>query len=165
MRLVKTATPIGDVMNPRGRLAKDLEKAARQAHWLSVVCEHWLTFHNDNVDAAAHDKPYTLPPSYPYAKRLNKALRECGMYDSRPAAVPSMRMRELKSGEIKFKRGGKDINDPESIPVHEPSWDSRWDWTWVFNHWLSGGLAKSVETVVEILPDDNAEAIRLEMVK
>lgn len=164
MKLFTTATPVADVINPRGRLAKDMERTAKQAVWLSVVCEYWLTFKGDNVDKAKYDPPtYDLPLILPYAKRFNKARKESGAFDVTKATVPRHVRRELKSGEVKYLRGGKNVDDPESIPVAVPSEYRKWDWPWVFTHWHEGGLQRSIETLMELLPEENQDKIRKEL--
>ena len=164
MKLFTTATPIADVINPKGRLAKDMERAAKQAVWLSVVCEYWLTFNGDNVDKAKHNPPtYDLPNVYTYAKRFNKARKDCGAFEVTNGTVPRHSRRELKSGEVKYLRGGKSVDDPESIPVAVPSEFRKWDWPWVFTSWHNGGLQRSIDTWMDMLPKENQDKIRKEL--
>jgi hypothetical protein len=160
-------TDFADVINPRGNVAKELERSAKQAAWLSVLCEYWLSYNGDNPDKAAHNPPtYDMPKSMPNGKRFNKARKECGAFAKQNVNhQPRLSRRVLKSGEVKYLRGGKDVNDIESIPAAEPRVCDIWDWRWVFNHWLDGGLDRSIDIMLELLPDENREKLRLEMLK
>lgn len=157
---------VAEVMNPRGSIAKELEQAARRGHWVSVVCEHWLTFCDDNVDRAAHTTPYELPAVYPYAARLKKAIQLSGMFESSSGSAPTVKVRKnAKNGTLSLFRGGRNADNPESIPVSTPSWASRLGWEYVFDHWHSGALRRSIDVIFEMLPKENRESIRKEMLK
>lgn len=166
MKLVRQATPVADILNPRGQLAKKLEKSAKQASWLAVLCEYWLSYNHDNADRARHNEPtYDLPKALPNAGRFNKARKLCGAFEHRPAVAPRLSRRVLKSGEVKYLRGGKDVTDPESIPTVDPAPADVWDWGWVFDHWYDGGLGRSIDAMLDMLPDENRVKVETEMLK
>lgn len=131
-------TPIAEILNPRGNLAKELEMTCKKASWLSLMCGYWLAYHHDNAERARRDEPYKLPPKVPNAARFNEALKNCGLFD---------RMATLKDGVVR------------------PSWWSRNDWGWIFDYYYSGGLDRGIDDLKALLPQQNILAIEKEMLK
>lgn len=166
MKRNKTGTPIAEILNPRGGLATGLEKTIRQANWLDVMCEYWLSHHGDNVQRAMYDPPtYDLPKAFPGAARFNKARKECGAFEGQSGNPASYKWKVLKSGEGKWVRGNSDLGNPLTVPVNTPAVAAVWDWPAVFQHWLDGGLARSVAALQENLPEQNVLKIQKEMAK
>ena len=77
------STPIAEILNPRGNLAKELEMTCKKAGWLSLMCGYWLAYHHDNAELARRDEPYRLPQIVPNAARFNLTLKNCGLYERR----------------------------------------------------------------------------------
>jgi len=139
LRIVTDEAPIeiGEALNPRGGLAKELETTCKRASWLSLLCAHWLAHHNDNADNARLEEPtYKLPKALKGAGRINKAFQECGAHKGR----------SLKGG-------------------FESSHAYRWDWAWVFDYWYSGGLDRDIKILMSMLPSQNVKAIERELLK
>lgn len=157
---------MSEILNPRGQVAKQLEASIRRASWLALLCEYWLSFNDDNTShAATYEPTYDLPKGLPNATRFNKARKECGAYTPNPVRVPSIGRRHLKSGVTKYLRGNKDVNDIESTVAAEPMESKKWDWSWVFHHWHSGGLQRSIDDMMEMLPEENQVRLRKEFTK
>ena len=134
MKIERQAIDMSEMLNPRGRLARDLEMTARRASWLSLMCAHWLAFKGDNAEAARRDEPtYNLPKFFRDSERFNLARKKSGAYE-----------------RSRSKRA-------------TPSWADRWDWAWVFNYWYSGGLDGAVKNLMEMLPSENVKAIEREL--
>jgi len=166
VKMKTRTTPVAEILNPRGRLATDLETTIRRANWLDVLCEHWLSFHGDNVQKAMHDVPsYDLPKSFPSAVRFNKARKECGAFDRTTVNPAKYKWKVLKSGEGKWVRGNSDLGNPYTVPVAVLPDFVRWDWPTVFSHWLDGGLARAVAALSENLPEQNLSKIQKELDK
>ena len=132
------STPIAEILNPRGNLAKELEATAKKASWLSLMCGYCLAYHHDNAEAARMDEPtYKLPSQFREAARYNKAYKNCGLFSP---------MAPLRG-------------------AYRPTFWSRSDWGWIFDYWYSGGLDRGIEDLVSMLPQENRDAIAKELLK
>jgi hypothetical protein len=140
MKLLESnaSTPIAEILNPRGNLAKELETTAKRGAWLSLMCGYWLAFHQDDAFAAMLEEPtYNLPKAYDLDGRFNQARKMCTAYET---------MTPLRG-------------------VHRPRWADRWDWPDVFNYWYSGRLDNHVAYLSDILPETNQQNIEKELLK
>ena len=132
-------TPIADILNFRGNLAKELEMTCKKAGWLSLMCGYWLAYHHDNAEAARRDEPtFKLPAQFQNAARYNKAYMNCGLFDHRAP---------LKDGVVR------------------PTFWSMNDWGWIFDYWYRGGLDRGIADLKVMLPPENVAAIEREMLK
>ena len=65
--------------------------------------------------------------------------------------VPTLKWKE-GSG---WRRANRRLDDEESIPVAKPNASAKSLWPTVFDHWLDGGLERSVEALLMVLPEEN----------
>jgi len=167
MKLVQADTVLmSEALNPKGRLAKDLEISAKKASWLSLVCSHWLVFKGGDAWRARIDEPtYNLPKAFKDAARFNKARKECGAWEIEKPRVPTLRYTIRKDGVGVWKRSGKLLSNQESVPVAQPSWSARWVWPDVFDYWYTGRLDAAVENLRMMLPETNQLTIDRELLK
>ncbi len=156
MKMVRDTIIMSEEMNPRGGQAKPLEATAKRAAWLSVMCGYWLSHNGDDQRLARANEPtYNLPKAFPGGERFNKARKLCDAYTPAARVEGGLRPSLTSDGKLRNVEG----------PVHRPTYASRWVWADVFDYWLSGGLDRGVENLMEMLPEQNVEAIRKEMLK
>lgn len=152
-----------DWVNPRGSVAKTYERVGKQAVWLGNLVAAWLDFHGGDLEACKNDPPYKLPKSLPQAERVNKAIKESGIYDRPPRpSDPTMRIQRLKSGELTVKRGNLRADDPMSIPAAQGA-ILKVPWSQVVDYWDSYGLDRDLEALLGFTPTPNREAVEKEM--
>lgn len=160
-----------DLINPKGQVAKTYERCGKMAVWLETLCIHWVAFHDGDADAARQDPPYELPKSFPEAERVNKAIKEVGLYElGRKSSgitypwdrLPKLRISRLKDGSLSVKRGNLDARSIESIPgaPRRPVVET---WAELFDYWQSGALRRNLEEMLAFMPGVNAEAVQQEM--
>lgn len=152
--------PVHEALNPKGRLAKDLEITIRQATWLAHLCSLWLAFQNDDLRKAKHDPPYQLPASYPEAERINKAIRESKYYDTHPPRTATYRYRD--GG---WRRANRPLDDVATVPVAQPSNAKLVPWPQVFDYWWSGAMERNIRELAQVIPAENRERIEQELLK
>lgn len=55
----------------------------------------WLTYHNNDINAATYDQPHRVPRSYPDSSEFNQALRKAGSLDGWPKIFNAWMGRKL----------------------------------------------------------------------
>ena len=158
MKIKPHADTPSSTLNPKGRLARDLQATALQAGYLSIVCAHWLSYQGTPWDAANHE-PADMPAAVTGADRFNKARKLCGAWDRAKYGhkTPTYRW---KNG---WKRSGRLLDNLDSIPT--PNWNAAatWDWWDVFHYWLDGNLERDLEVTLSYLPVENRNRVRKEL--
>ena len=140
---------VGDVMNPRGNVMSELFRTAKQAVALERAIHLWLTYKNGDPVAARNDPMIpNVPPSFLDAKEYNKAVKSSGIFDSHSFSWPKVFDKKGKH------RGSRTLR---ASPV--PSEMRRTDWAFIFDHWLSGGLVRGIDTLVETLTKEQAQTV------
>lgn len=153
-----------DWINPNGRVAKDYERVGRQAAWLTHLCSLWLSYHQGDHAEAQYTTPYLLPKQIPHAERINKAIKECGLWDAPPRESQSaVKVRRLKDGSLSVRRRNVDVSDPMSNAAAYTV--PRLPWPLVYRQWETGSLDRQVEWLVGFIPQVNGDKVRQEMLK
>lgn len=124
-------------VNPRGNVARDYVRVAKNASWLSHLCSLWLSYYGGDDERAKYEVPYRLPGSFPDAKRINEAIKNCGLWG------PTSRKSEAGT--------------PEPATVTP--------WPWVYEQWKSGSLDRQINDLLYWMPEQNRKAVRKEMLK
>ena len=132
-----TTYHVNDWVNPRGNLARDYQRVGKNAVWLIHLCSLWLSHKHGDEHEATYDPPHELPKVYPDAKRINLAIKQCGLW--------GQSTRKAEAGQ------------PAPV-VCTP-------WSEVFSMWLGGSLERQLDGLLGFVPSENGEAIRQEMLK
>jgi len=132
-----TTYHVNDWVNPKGNLARDYQRVGKNAVWLIHLCSLWLSHKHGDEHEATYDPPHELPKVYPDAKRINLAIKQCGLW--------GQSTRKTEAGQ------------PAPV-VCTP-------WSEVFSMWLGGSLERQLDGLLGFVPSENGEAIRQEMLK
>lgn len=151
-------------VNPKGKHNKEYEACARRASYLAIVCANWLHYCGGNPQKARDNEPFhDIPESWIGAARFKKARKRSGYWD-RSGYGPKAPTLKWKEG-AGWRRANRRLDDQESIPVAKPNASAKSLWRDVFDHWLDGGLGRSVEALLLMLPEENRGRVKDELDK
>ena len=160
-----TTYHVNDWVNPRGNLARDYQRVGKNAVWLIHLCSLWLSHKHGDEHEATYDPPHELPKVYPDAKRINLAIKQCGLWERYEENAHRVKVKRAANGSLSVTRGGKKASDPISIAAAHRLQIDVIGWHNVFSMWLGGSLERQLDGLLGFVPSENGEAIRQEMLK
>jgi hypothetical protein len=138
-----------DVLTPRSQIMTELNRTAKQAVALEKAMELWLLYKNGDPVAARQDPMIpNVPPSFVDAKIYNKATKDSGLFERHSFSWPKI-----------FTKSGKHRGSQALRASAIPSLMRTSDWPTIFDYWLSGGLSRGIETLIETLTKEQAQAV------
>lgn len=154
--------------NPKGTINREYESCVRKASYFAIVCAHWLNqCDGDPIKARNNEPLYDSPATWIDADRFKKARQRSGYWDrSRYGAkIPTLKWKEGRG----WRRANRsyDLNQlcrwhielpkgtQEPIPAVKFNASVTSPWRVAFEHWYNGGLERSIEDMLQILPEEN----------